>query len=176
MMMPAILDIEASALGSGSYPIEVGYVLADGSSDCMIIRPEPEWQRWDEASAQLHGLSRELLQARGLPAREVAMRLNRQLAGQYLYSDAWGNDYSWLSLLFDVADLPRRFELQPLRKILNERQLALWHTTRAQVERELALPRHRASGDALVLQRTWLRTRAQSLADWVQPHDPARHG
>jgi hypothetical protein len=175
-MIPAILDIEASGLGNGSYPIEVGYVLADGSSDCMIIRPEPEWQHWDEVSAQLHGLSRELLLRRGLPVREVALRLNRQLEGLCLYSDAWGNDYSWLSLLFESAGLLQRFKLQPLRRLLDEHQLAVWHTTRAQVEQELALPRHRASGDARVLQRTWLRTRAESLAALALPHDPVRYG
>ncbi len=163
-MIPPILDIEASAFGAGSYPVEIGYVLADGSCDCMIIRPEPEWQRWDEEAGRLHGLSRELLQRSGLPAREVAERLNRRLAGQRLYSDAWGNDFSWLSLLFDAAGLIQRFELQPLRKILNEQQVAQWHVTRDQVACELALPRHRASGDARVLQQTWLRTRTQSLA------------
>lgn len=158
-MTPGILDIEASAFGAGSYPVEIGYVLPDGSCDCMIIRPEPSWLRWDEEAAALHGLSRELLSRVGLPVGEVAERLNRQLAGQLLYSDAWGNDYSWLSLLFDSAGLMQRFELQPLRQILDEHQVSQWHRVRRQVEQELALPRHRASGDARVLQQTWLRTR-----------------
>lgn len=168
-MIPSILDIEASAFGAGSYPVEIGYVLADGSCDCMIIRPEPEWLRWDDDAADLHGLSRELLLRCGLPVREVAERLNRRLVGLHLYSDAWGNDFSWLSLLFETAGLLQRFKLQPLREILDEQQVAQWHVTRDQVERELALPRHRASGDARVLQQTWLRTRAQSLAGVVAP-------
>jgi hypothetical protein len=41
MNVPAILDVEASGFGRGSYPVEVGYVLEDGVSQCMLVRPEP---------------------------------------------------------------------------------------------------------------------------------------
>ena len=37
--VPTILDLEASGFGRDSYPIEVGYVLPDGSSFCSLIRP-----------------------------------------------------------------------------------------------------------------------------------------
>ena len=35
---PAVLDIEASGFGVGSYPIEVGFVLPDGQSYCSLLR------------------------------------------------------------------------------------------------------------------------------------------
>ncbi len=157
-MIPAIMDFEASGLGAGSYPIEVGYVLGDGRSGCFLIRPEADWQHWCEEAAQLHGISRELLQRRGRAPREIALALNERLGGATLYSDAWGNDYTWMSLLFDRANLTPRFRLQPLQQLLSEHQQRLWSTTRAEVAHELALERHRASSDARLLQQTYLRT------------------
>lgn len=155
---PAILDFEASGLGRGSYPIEVGYVLADGRTGCQLIRPEPEWQAWDPAAERLHGIGRAQLLRHGRPAREVARQLNRELRGETLYTDAWGNDLTWLSLLFDAAGLVPLFRLEPLRALLDERQQRLWHDAHRAVMRELALERHRASADARILQQTYLRT------------------
>lgn len=159
-MVPAIIDFEASSLGRGSYPIEVGYVLADGRGGCMLIRPEAEWSGWDPAAERLHGISREQLLRNGRGVAEVARRLNRSLAGITLYSDAWGNDQSWLALLFECAGIPAHFRLESLRSLLSEAQAQIWHGTRQLVAAELALERHRASSDARVLQQTYLRVRA----------------
>lgn len=157
-MIPAILDVEASGLGRGSYPIEVGFVLPEGFSHCLLIRPQDDWESWDPAAEQLHGLSRAQLLLRGLPVRQVAQALNQQLGGMTVYSDAWGNDQTWLALLFDRADMVPMFRLQTLRALLSEAQLRLWTSTKLAVTRELALGRHRASNDARILQRTFLRT------------------
>ncbi len=55
--LPIILDIEASGFGSGSYPIEVGLALADGSCESVLIHPEPEWIHWSEEAASIHKIS-----------------------------------------------------------------------------------------------------------------------
>ncbi len=157
-MTPVLLDIEASGLGRGSYPIEVGYALADGRSKCLLIKPLDDWQMWDANAECLHGISRAQLRLRGLDVVSVAETLNRELGGMTVYSDAWGNDQSWLALLFDRAERVQGFRLQALRALLNEKQLGLWTATKQIVERELALGRHRASNDARVLQQTYLRT------------------
>jgi hypothetical protein len=157
-MVPAIIDFEASGLGRGSYPIEVGYILEDGRSACYLIRPEPDWSSWCADAQRLHGIPRALLQERARPVREVASLLNAALAGRTLYTDAWGNDYSWMSLLFDAAGLVPRFRLQPLSLLLTEAQQSAWGALRDEVAAELALVRHRASTDARVLQATWLRS------------------
>lgn len=159
MVIPAVLDFEASGLGAGSYPIEVGYVLADGRSFCSLIRPESDWLGWSADAEQLHGISRAMLQQHGRPALDVARALNDQLLGLTLYSDAWGNDFTWLSLLFEGAGLVPRFRLQPLHALLDEGQQQRWNAARIEVSAELALGRHRASSDALILQQTFLRTR-----------------
>lgn len=156
--IPAVLDIEASGLGRGSYPIEIGFVLADQRSQCMLIKPDPEWTGWDQRAERLHGIQRAQLQQFGVEVKTAAQRLNELLRGMTLYSDAWGNDQSWLALLFECADMVPAFKLQTLRALLSDAQLSLWMQTKQRVQHELALGRHRASNDARILQQTYLRT------------------
>lgn len=156
-MTPVVLDIEASGLGRGSYPIEVGYVLPDGRANCLLIKPFADWQMWDLKAEQLHGISRPQLQRSGLDVVTVAETLNRELAGMTVYSDAWGNDQSWLALLFDCAERVQGFRLEALSALFSEAQLRLWTATKRAVMRDLALGRHRASNDARILQQTYLR-------------------
>lgn len=164
MTPPAILDVEASGFGRGSYPIEVGFVAPDGHLFCSLIKPLPDWQHWDEAAQALHGISRELLHQHGRTAEWVAAEINRRLAGQTVYCDAWAHDYPWLARLFDVAGMVPRFKLADLRSLLSEDESARWHETLAEVRDELRLQRHRASTDAKVLQLTLMRVKRSLLA------------
>ncbi|WP_341677101.1 GNAT family N-acetyltransferase [Niveibacterium sp. SC-1] len=157
--LPIILDIEASGLGAGSYPIEIGVALPDGESYCSLVRPEPDWQHWDADAEATHGIPREVPTSRGRPAAEVADALNRLLGGKVAYSDGWSNDYSWLSLLFDAARCVPRFRLDNLRALLSEDEAARWHATKDEVIAELRPVRHRASSDARVLQITVARVK-----------------
>jgi hypothetical protein len=155
---PVIIDVEASGFGRGSYPIEVGVAMEDGSTRCFLIRPAPDWTHWDADAETMHGISRELLFNRGRPVREVAEQLNELLLYKLVYSDAWGHDQSWLALLFDTAGLPRRFRVDSLRRLLAEPHLDYWHAEKAAALHSLKQVRHRASSDALMLQRTLLGT------------------
>lgn len=159
-MEPIIIDIEASGLGRGSYPIEVGVALPGGETECMIIRPAAEWQHWDVEAEALHGISRDTLMRHGRDPEEVARQLNHWLAEQVVYSDAWGNDSCWLALLYECVGLSCHFQLESLRTLLTEEQAACWHKVKEQVVAESPWQRHRASNDALVLQQTYNRCAA----------------
>ncbi len=159
---PAILDIEASGFGRDSYPIEVGYVLADGSSFCSLIRPAHHWTHWDSAAEQVHHIRRETLLVHGRPVPEVAQWLNDQLHGLTLYSDGWAHDYPWLGALYEEAGLVPSFRLDNLRSMLSEREARDWYETKQAVSNELQLTRHRASADARLLQKTILRLRERA--------------
>jgi hypothetical protein len=50
------------------------------------------------------------------------------------------------------------FFLSPLENILKENQMEIWTQTKLQVIADLALIRHRASSDALIIQETFART------------------
>jgi len=154
--LPTIIDIEASGFGAGSYPIEIGFITSEGERFCSLIRPPDHWTHWDEQAAAVHGIDRDLLQEKGKPVIEVARELNRRLAGRTVYSDAWFYDYTWLAVLFEEAGFSSDFRLEHIYSLLHEAEVQAWPTALADVERELALPRHRASSDALILQQTWL--------------------
>ena len=158
MTVPIVMDIEASGFGAGSYPIEVGFSRRHGEGWCTLIRPELDWQHWDEIAAQIHKIPREILVERGRPVVSVAETLNHNLAGHTVYTDGWAHDYVWLARLFDAAERQPSFRLADFREIISPKQEELWHQTKSQVEIDLNVSRHRASNDARILQLTWLRT------------------
>lgn len=158
---PIILDIEASGFGKGSYPIEVGFALPDKTTHCYLIKPIGEWTHWNIGAEEVHGISRDILMEKGLPVKEVAEHLNDHLANKTVYSDGWGYDLSWVSLLFSVADIRMNFRIDTLYSLLSEDQLVLWEKSRQIVLAELGLQRHRASSDARIIQETFLHTRKQ---------------
>ncbi len=157
--MPIVLDVEASGFGRDSYPVEIGYVMPNGSCFCSLVRPEPHWTHWDPAAQRLHHITRDSAVQHGRPPSELAHELNRALRGKTVYTDAWGNDYSWLGTLFEAAALSPSFRLDSLRTLLSESEAKHWQAANTQVRQELKLQRHRASSDALVLQMTLRRLR-----------------
>lgn len=165
--VPAVLDIEASGFGRDSYPIEVGFVLADGQTYCSLIRPAPGWTHWDPAAEKVHRITPATLLRHGRDVAEVATQLNDRLHGLTLYCDGWAHDYAWLGALFEAAGLVPAFKLDNLRALLSEKEAAFWSIVKAQVTNEMRLPRQRASSDAKILQRTLLALRA--------PLGPDRH-
>lgn len=157
--VPTILDLEASGFGRHSYPIEVGYVLPDGSSYCSLIRPAPQWTHWDPAAERVHHIRRDMLERHGRDVTEIAQLLNDRLHGCTVYCDGWAHDYPWLAALFEEAGMAPAFKLDSLRSLLSEQELRDWEVTRNQVSHEMKGERHRASADARLLQSTLMRLR-----------------
>jgi hypothetical protein len=160
--LPAILDVEASGFGRGSYPIEIGFIKPQGQSFCSLIHPLPDWKHWDDEAESLHGITRDLLLRHGKPPEWVAAEMNARLRGLTVYCDGWGQDYPWLARLYDSADLQPAFRLEDLRRLLSEDEAARWHQVISDVRREQNVCRHRASTDAKVLQLALLRVREKA--------------
>ncbi|WP_374602441.1 GNAT family N-acetyltransferase [Niveibacterium sp.] len=170
---PIVIDIEASGFGPRSYPIEIGLALGNNRALCTLVCPEAEWTHWDSSAEAIHHISRDSLFQHGRPAQHVAEVLNRELAGKVVYTDGWANDYTWLALLFDAAGRVPAFRLDNLRTLLSEEEANRWHDTKAQVQAELHVERHRASNDARVLQLTLLRLKhgLQPLSERGRSHE-----
>ena len=156
--VPIIIDVEASGFGQLSYPIEIGLALASGERYCSLIAPHPEWIHWDESAEKLHKVSRTLLEKSGKPIEEVATDLNRLLENRTIYTDGWVVDKPWIIRLFHVAGMKQLFSISALEIILTEAQMAIWAETKNRVIQELNLSRHRASNDALIVQKTYMQT------------------
>jgi len=168
--LPCVLDIEASGFGRGSYPIEIGFVLPDGTAYCTLILPDETWTHWDGDAERMHGISRSLLQRHGRSAHEVALELNHRLAGRTVYCDNWAHDYAWLARLFESADTSPAFKLRHLRELMSEIGAEHFDETREIVARNLQLRRHRASSDARVLQLSVAKMWKSGAAGRQQPH------
>lgn len=154
-LLPIVIDVEASGFGAGSYPIEVGFVLPDGTPHCRLIKPFSHWTRWDESAESLHNISREILAKKGGEPEAVCRWLNEHLRGSTVYSDAWGNDMSWLGRLFDEVEMPMLFHVEAITKLLTEAHMGEWATTRQAVIDRVNVQRHRASNDARIIQMTY---------------------
>ena len=155
MHSPYFIDIEASGFGRGSYPIEIAIVNGVDPAFCHIVRPAEHWLHWDSGAESLHGISREKLMETGMDLRELALLINQQFAGELLYTDAWGNDSSWLGLMFNEASILPNFKLETVRMLLDEKQSQLWHSCKRKIIEAASFNRHRASNDANILQQTY---------------------
>ncbi len=153
--IPAIIDLEASGFGRGSYPIEVGVAMPDGSTHALLIKPADGWNHWDIKAEKIHGISREYLMEHGKSVREVAIFLNEICHGQTLYSDAWSFDSSWLGNLYNEAEIVQRFRLDTLMRLLSEDELNRWSDTKDAMVIELDVALHRAENDVVLLRETF---------------------
>jgi hypothetical protein len=160
--VPTVLDIEASGFGAFSYPIEVGFVLPDGGSWCSLIRPAPDWQHWDDAAAEVHGVTRDMLERHGRSVQDVATALNERLQGRVVYCDGWGHDYPWLAKLYDAADRQPAFRLEHMHRLLDDADAPRFAQIKHTLATEQGRLRHRASTDARVLQNAWRQTMARA--------------
>lgn len=163
---PCIGDIEASGLGPESYPIEIAWSLPDGSIHSSLIQTDSRWgEDWEIEAQELHHITPVMLLEQGLPALEVAKKMNEELAGEQLYFDGGHHDLFWLTILFRAADMQPSFGFRDFDTLLaaagaidgNKRV-----TAEAWAERdfaELGLQRHRAANDVKFLQRWYIRAR-----------------
>lgn len=159
MLIPDIMDIEASGFGAETYPIEVGFCLSSGERFCSLIKPDASWSHWDYNAEQVHGITREQLETHGQSAQLVCYELNDLLTGKTLYTDAWVADKAWLNKLYHLVGIEPSFQLSAIENIQTERQHLIWDRVREQLIEEAEFSRHRASVDAYFIQQLYLRTR-----------------
>jgi hypothetical protein len=155
MDLPTIIDIEASGLGRGTYPIEIGFINGAGEVGCNLIKPEPHWTVWHQDAERLHGLSREILLTKGKPIVWIADWLNENFSSQTIYSDGWMNDMCWMGRLFDEAERTQRFKIESLLALLDNDERDRWTPVHDQIIKDANLTRHRASSDAKMIQDTY---------------------
>lgn len=163
---PVFYDCEASSLDG--CVIEVGWAYArpdDGQiiAASYLVRPLAEWQIatvWDENAEALHGISLAELSAKGIPVRDIANAMNRELAGRELYSDS-PFDETWLSQIFEGAGIePSFFVRQTSAYTLLEKAVADRKFDRSRyrmaVDEAEQIRRHRAEADARMWAQLWL--------------------
>lgn len=116
------IDIEASALEQGSYPVEIGWAPGRGREfDDLLIAPAEEWKRggvWSDLSEKIHGIRREQLDVSGVTPLRAISRLEGALQGCLLISDAVEWDSYWLHRLYETEGRVCSFLLHPFDRII----------------------------------------------------------
>lgn len=118
-----IIDVEASGLDEiHSYPIEIAWLSLTRESDSFLINPNTAggWNNWEEDSAKVHNIPRSLCCSNGLSIYEACSRLNSQLNGCLVLSDAVVSDNMWIDKLFRTANTDREFTLMDIRQYNSE--------------------------------------------------------
>jgi hypothetical protein len=178
--MLVFLDFEASSLGKRSYPIEVGWVFADGRSRAYLIRPAEGWTDWDARSEAIHRISQARLLAEGTAHDLVAQDMIESLSGHDLVASAVSWDGKWMSALLRAAGLPRHsLRLRDSDALCRESALAILAPVIAPERLNEAVaqclakgevrapgqpPAHRALADAQEERARWLAVTAAARA------------
>ena len=161
----AILDVEASALGPGSFSIEVGVALVRGPSEpigvgAKLIQPTTDWIEtgvWSKSSEAVHGIPLDLLKQQGEEVGVVCDWLNRLLGSNTVVAtDAPRYDQDWLDTLFEAAGREQKFRIFDFQ-VLTRDFSADQHRHLAYRLRHDRVP-HRAAADALRLASVLMET------------------
>ncbi|MFG6080534.1 hypothetical protein ACEUZ9_001138 [Paracoccus litorisediminis] len=153
------IDFEASSLGSGSFPIEIGIAWIENGvakSEGSLIRPHPAWDElaWNMQSQAVHGISRADLKT-APEAEDVARWIIGRAQGRTLIADAPKHDRYWLGeLVRTIGSTPAAINSFEAAAGEFFSGLALDHVF--ETLSRLKSP-HRAEKDALRLARAMLR-------------------
>lgn len=178
------VDLEASSLSKGSFPIEIAWVDQLGHGESYLIRPSEAWldggRGWSFQSERVHGISLPLLLTDGAPIERVTRRAAAVLSSEeaVVASDAPEFDRYWLQMLLEVGGIETpppvlthvhelyRQTFKPLLDALPpgdeaaRKSLGGWAIEVVRKAEETAAARqpvqHRALADASRLRDTWM--------------------
>lgn len=161
----AILDVEASALDTGSFPIEVGVAIARGPSEpirvgAKLIRPTKEWLEigvWSKSSEAVHGIPLELVQQEGEAMESVCDWLNALLGNNTIVAtDAPRYDQDWLDTLFAASGREQQFRIHDFQVLTRDFSADQHRQLNYLLGRDP--PPHRADEDAMRLASNLMET------------------
>ncbi|MEP3562017.1 MAG: hypothetical protein ABJM19_11265 [Marinobacter sp.] len=145
-----ILDIEASGIGNGSYPVEIAWSRVDGSqSFSALINPDSVdgWEGWSDEAIR-RGLTRKECCERGEPAAYVARQVSRLLTDYPVFSESPVQDQKWLDALFTAIGKPWPVQLIPIEHAVKASQRCALNS-RLKTRRDA----HNAAANCLLLSR-----------------------
>lgn len=108
------IDFEASGLGKGTFPTEIGwaYVARTGgiTSGSCLIRPIPDWlavqDSWSPEAERITGITMGMLERDGLACTEAVATFTAAVSGRMVLSDNPPWDGYWLGMLLSAGGVP----------------------------------------------------------------------
>ena len=113
-------DVESSGLHKGSFPIQFGWTGIDLTSHQFLVRPHKKWstRQTDPVSFDMHGISRQETNEKGISLDRSCFRLNTALMGADVISDNPKYDQYWTDQLFQTASIKREFKIHGLGAVV----------------------------------------------------------
>ncbi|MFC3679531.1 hypothetical protein [Bacterioplanoides pacificum] len=103
MNYPHFLAVDGSSWEDQAHPVAIAWSLADGSIKTTLIQPEDDWQDWDYALEDLHGISQDTLYQRGETCWSVLRELEHDLEQPHLACDDLQRTEQLLEKLYDAC-------------------------------------------------------------------------
>ena len=112
------IDFEASTLGPGSFPIEVGVCRWTGPDRPIegwstLIKPTSRWAKeglWSASAQEVHGIRRSELQS-GMRPIDTIRALNAIIQQHAAFCDGGASDLGWARRLVLAAEIANTFKL-----------------------------------------------------------------
>jgi hypothetical protein len=153
-----VIDCEASGLKEHSYPIEVGLAFNDDSYS-FLIKPEKDWTYWSKTAEKMHNIKREELFDEGISCYEAAQRLNSQLRGLTLFSDATDYEVFWINKLFKSAQCDCLFDIDSIYSFPFNGEVYAAEKKRMRSY----IVAHRAENDAIIVRESLIKSLSRPL-------------
>lgn len=115
----AFVDVEASGLMSGAFPVEVAWHTSAGRGEGML-NPSGHWDesRWDADAEAMHGLTLPELRRHGRHPKVVAAALETALSGRIVFSDSPAYDLAWLDMIHAAGGVPRTYSVETVGRLI----------------------------------------------------------
>lgn len=104
MSYPHFVAVDASSWEEEAQPIAIAWSLADGRIKTTLIQPEDNWDDWDYALEDIHGISRDTLYQRGETAWAVIRELENDIDQSYVFSDDAERVEELMSRIYEACD------------------------------------------------------------------------
>ena len=86
-MYPHFIAVDASSFEDEAHPVAIAWSLADGTIKTTLIQPEDDWEDWDYALEDLHGITRDTLYQRGETPWSVVREMENDLEQPFLFCE-----------------------------------------------------------------------------------------
>lgn len=120
MQYPHFIAIDGSSWEEHAHPVAIAWSMADGQIKTTLIQPEDDWDDWDIALGDLHGITPDTLYQRGETVWSVIRELEGDLEQPLLYADDEERVSMLLEKIYEACERDLSIELADARDVVRK--------------------------------------------------------
>lgn len=122
MSYPHFVAIDASSWEDEAHPIAIAWSMTDGRIKTTLIQPEDDWEDWDYALEDIHGINQDTLYQRGETCWSVIRELENDLEQPWLYADDQERTEALLEKIYEACGRDLSIEIGLFSDDLSDRE------------------------------------------------------